>query len=97
MPRWLRKELLVFAILVLLGLFVLPVAIYLTGMQIFAGYAGGGSGDFLRRFFGAAASGSPAVWFLILAPYATWQCLRLAWAAVFWRRSTETTTAGDSQ
>ncbi|MEM1263586.1 MAG: hypothetical protein AAGH76_14380 [Pseudomonadota bacterium] len=97
MPRWLKKELLVFAIFLLLGLFVLPVAIYATGMQVFSGYAGGTAGDFLQRFFGAAASGSAAIWFLILAPYGAWQCLRLAWAAVFWRRSRTNTTAGEAQ
>ena len=98
MPRWLRKELIVLGVFGLIGLLVLPLAVYATGTRIFDSYAGGGLGDFLSRFYDEALGGAAPIWFLIAAPYVVWQCLRLSWFGLRGgRRPVATKTAEPQQ
>lgn len=74
-----KRELFVAGILLLLGLLVLPIAIYLVGNAIFAeGYGGGKLGDFARNFGKELLGGSLPMWFLVLSPFLTISLFRLA-------------------
>lgn len=66
-----------FLILLLTGLFFLPLIIYLVGKSVFGEYGGTGFGAFYGMLHSGLRSGELAVWFLVLTPYAVWQLLRL--------------------
>ncbi len=75
----LRRELIITGVLILLGLLLLPVAIYLVGNALFTeGYGGGNFGDFARDFGSDLLSGSLPMWFLVLSPLITISLFRLA-------------------
>jgi len=63
-------------ILLLIGLLVLPGAIYLVGQMVFGAYDGKGFTDFFVRNLRGFFSGNPVIWFLSLSPYLAWQVLR---------------------
>lgn len=69
--------------LLLVGLLLLPVAVYLVGQAIFGDYGGGSFGHFYSELSGRIRAADPAAWFLVLSPYLGWQTLRLV--AVGWR------------
>ena len=71
------REAALFGSLFLVGLAVLPFAIYLVGAVVFGAYEGHGFADFYGRLHAAFRGGEPAVVFLMLAPYLLWQLLRL--------------------
>ncbi len=74
-PR-LRREL-YFALGALgVGLFVLPVLIYLAGSLTLGNYASGGFGSFLADYFSGLFSGWLPVWGVVLGPYAVVLFLR---------------------
>ncbi len=79
------KELAVLAGFLFLGLVLLPALVYVVGQNVFGSYGGDGYGDFFGRLAGKLRGGDFAAWFLALAPYLGWQCLRLtafAWRAI---------------
>ena len=76
--RVLRKELATLVLLGLLGVFFVPLAIYLVGAEIFGDYAGHGFGEFYRDIHSDFRDGQPVVVFLLLSPYLVWQLLRLS-------------------
>lgn len=61
----------------LLGLVLLPVAIYLVGQAIFGDYGGGSFSHFYSELSSRIRAGDVAAWFLVLSPYLGWQTLRL--------------------
>ena len=73
----LRKELLLLAGFLFLGVGVLPIAVYFVGQAIFGEYGGQGYGEFFGDLIGRIAAGQGAAWFLVLSPYLGWQMLRL--------------------
>ena len=73
----LRKEFLLLAGFLLLGVVILPIAIYFVGQAIFGEYGGQGYGEFFGDLIGRIAAGQGAAWFLVLSPYLGWQTLRL--------------------
>ena len=75
--RILRKEILLLAIFLLLGLVALPIAVYSVGQVIFGDYGGQGSWQFFLDLSGRVRSGEAAALFLVLSPYIGWQTLRL--------------------
>ena len=85
----LRKEIGLLAGLLFFGLVIMPVAIYWLGQSVFGAYGGHGYGDFFGTLSSKIRAGDAVAWFLILAPYLTWQCLRLM--ALAWRMSGRTT------
>ena len=72
-----KREAALFLVLLLLGLLLLPAAIYLVGQSVFGDYGGGGFGEFYAGIHRDIRSGNGVVWFLVLAPYLIWQVLRL--------------------
>lgn len=76
-PR-LRKELILFGVLLALGLFALPVAVYLVGNAIFGAYADGDYFDFAAALWSRLSGLDAASWFLVLSPYLAWQALRFS-------------------
>ena len=63
--------------LLLVGLVLLPVAVYVVGQAIFGDYGGGSYGHFFSELSGRIRAADPAAWFLVLSPYLGWQTLRL--------------------
>lgn len=74
----LRRELILFVVLLAVGCLVLPVAIYAVGNAIFGGYADGDYFDFAAAQWSRLAGGDPASWFLVFSPYLVWQVLRFS-------------------
>ena len=69
--------------LMLVGLVLLPVAVYLVGQAIFGDYGGGSYGHFYSQLSARIRAADPAAWFLVLSPYLGLQTLRLV--ALGWR------------
>jgi len=82
----LRKESILFGLLLLAGLLLLPALIYVVGKAIFESYGGGSMMDFMRQLFGRLGAGDASAFFLVLSPYLVWQSLRLSVAALRWSR-----------
>lgn len=79
--RRIKRELAQFLWLTLLGLAVLPLAIYLVGDAVFGTYAGNGFANFYGNLHSDLRQGQPVVWFLLASPYLIWLMLRLTiWA-----------------
>lgn len=74
----LRKETALLAVLLFVGLVVLPLSIYLVGMAVFGEYGNGGFSSFFGALHREFRAGEPAVLFLLLSPYLLWQLMRLA-------------------
>lgn len=74
-----RKETALFLWLLLIGLFLLPVAIYAVGRLVFGDYGGTGFPAFYGMLHSDLRAGEPAVWFLVLSPYLAWQATRLTY------------------
>jgi hypothetical protein len=82
-PR-LRRELIIAATCLLIGLAILPALIYLVGTFLLGAYGGGPHiGSFFGDFFRNLLSGALRTWFIVLAPYFLLWLLRL----IFWRWS----------
>ena len=74
----LRSEGLLALALLGLGLFLLPMLIYLTGTALLGSYGGGEHlGSFYGDFFRDLGEGSPRAWALVLGPYLLVQLGRL--------------------
>ncbi len=79
----LKKEGALFVFLMILGLIVLPIAIWFVGKSVFGAYGGAGYADFFGVLSAKLRNGDVVAWFLVLSPYLVWQCLRLM--ALGWR------------
>jgi len=73
----LKKEGALFAILLFVGIVLLPLAIWFVGKAVFGTYGGAGYADFFGTLSGKIRGGDLVAWFLVLSPYVVWQCLRL--------------------
>lgn len=71
------KETALFVWLLLIGLLVVPIAIYLVGEYVFGAYGGNGFMAFYGDLHGRLRERDPVVWFLVLSPYLVWQLFRL--------------------
>ncbi len=78
-----RKEVGLLAGLLFFGLVLMPIAIYWVGQSIFGAYGGHGYSEFFGTISEKIRAGDRVAWFLVLAPYLAWQCLRLTGLA--WR------------
>ena len=75
----LKREAAVFAVLLGVGLLVLPLAVYVVGARIFGEYAPDADALTLAvDLWIALGRGSWAGWLLVLSPYLVIQALRLA-------------------
>ena len=77
------REFALLLILFLAGIFVLPLIVYLVGSSMFGDYSGTGFTAFYGNLHSELRAGDLAVWFLVLAPYAVWQLLRLTFKCFF--------------
>jgi len=78
-----KKEAALFAVMLFVGLVILPIAVWFVGKSIFGAYGGAGYSDFFGTLSGKIRNGDLVAWFLVLSPWLTWQCLRLM--AFGWR------------
>lgn len=80
LPSWLRRELILAAILIGVGVLLLPLAIYFTGQALLGPYSADGHGP-LRLYadiLGDLVDGALPAWILVLSPWLGVQALRLA-------------------
>ena len=82
----LAREALLLLGAILIGLIVLPIAVYCTGHEVLGPYARGGLLHFWGDFFLGLAHGELPWWLLALGPYALVMFCRAA--ALAWRRTT---------
>ena len=81
-----KKELVLFGSLFAFGLVLLPLVVYLVGVEIIGPYEGeGGAFGLLGSIMVALVHGAWPAWMLTLAPYLVVQLSRLA-IHVLWRR-----------
>jgi hypothetical protein len=79
-----QRELIVIAISLLLGLLLIPAAIWLTGQTVLGPYQGGATlGALLRNYFTALGNGAPSFWFVALGPYVLILLARLLFAMLW--------------
>jgi hypothetical protein len=77
-PTRARRELILAAVALLVGIAGIPPLIFLVGSRAFGPYAGGGGlGAFMERFFKGLAGGSVAFWMVALGPYVALVLVRL--------------------
>ena len=74
--RRVKLELVQLLWFLLIGLVLLPLAIYLVGDAVFGTYAGSGFGGFYANLHSELRAGQPVVVFLLLSPYLVWMLLR---------------------
>ena len=86
-PR-LKKEALLFLLLLFAGIVMLPLAVYHVGQAVFGAYAGAGYGDFFGTISAKLRGLDSVAWFLVLSPYLFWQAVRLTIFA--WNRASGT-------
>jgi hypothetical protein len=79
----LKKEAALLAVMLFLGIALLPIAIWIVGDLVFGSYGGNGYGDFFSSLSGKLRSGNPVAWFLVLSPWLVLQVVRLA--LIGWR------------
>jgi hypothetical protein len=79
------REAWLFLALLLVGLCMVPVAVYYTGHEMLGPYAEGGLLQFWRDYFTGLARGGLPWWLLALGPYAFVMSCR--GARIAWRRS----------
>lgn len=77
-----RRELIIFGVALLVGLFVAPVAIWFAGARALGPYAGGSLGNLVGNLFRGLASGSPPFWAVVLGPYVVCMLVRALLRAV---------------
>lgn len=75
--RGAQRELIVLGICLLIGMLLLPVAIWLVGDRLLGDYAHGGVGSLLADYYRGLAGGSLAFWIVAAGPYAAVWCVRL--------------------
>ena len=81
--KTLKKEAALLAILLFLGLVILPILIWFVGKAVFGAYGGSGYFEFFGTLSGKIRAGDPVAWFLVLSPWLALQVVRLAIAG--WR------------
>lgn len=73
----LKREAIIFGVLLLIGLILVPIAIYLAGAAVFDNYYSYDSlGTFLGRFYGELGGFNRSLWFIVASPWLAIQCLR---------------------
>ena len=78
-----RKEAALLTGLLFFGIVLMPLGIFWIGQSVFGAYGGHGYWEFFGTISEKIRSGDGVAWFLVLAPYLVWQCLRLMVGA--WR------------
>ncbi|HEY6455198.1 MAG TPA: hypothetical protein VIY90_07935 [Steroidobacteraceae bacterium] len=78
----LRRELLWVLIGLVVGLLLLPPAIWLIGSRVFGPYAAGNARDLVDHFYRGLTQGQQAPWIVVLGPYVAIVVLRLTVGAV---------------
>ncbi len=74
--RRLRFELILAAVLLVVGFGLMPLAVYLVGQQILGEY-GGGLGAFYGDMYSALGRGERGAWLLLASPFLGIELLRL--------------------
>ena len=79
------REATLFLALIIIGITLLPLAIFFVGDAVFGSYGGGGFGDFFESLLGKLARADLFAWLLVLSPYIVLQIIRFM--AKGWRDS----------
>jgi hypothetical protein len=68
-PVSIRRELIILAAAIAVGVCVVPPLLWLVGSRALGPYAGGGAGAFMSGFFRGLGTGSFGFWMVALGPY----------------------------
>ncbi|MBV6417264.1 MAG: hypothetical protein CMLOHMNK_01910 [Steroidobacteraceae bacterium] len=79
------RECALLAAALLVGITIVPIAVYFSGHEVFGAYTGGGLFRFWGDFFVALFRGNLPWWILALGPYALLMFIRAT--RVAWRQS----------
>lgn len=91
----LKKELLIFGILLLAGLIVLPIGIYVVGQNVIGEYSpDAGFSGLVMAIWGDLATFSLGAWLLVLSPWGVISLLRAT--LHFWRSPARRTEPAES-
>ena len=77
------REALLFLVLAIIGIALLPLAVFFVGDAVFGSYGGDGFGDFFESLLGKLGRADRFAWLLVLSPYIVVQVLRMM--AMGWR------------
>ncbi len=72
-----------FLVLAIIGIALLPLAVFFVGDAVFGSYGGDGFGDFFESLLGKLGRADRFAWLLVLSPYIVVQVLRMM--AMGWR------------
>ena len=90
LKKTIKREIVLFLVLLFVGFVLAPVGIFLVGQQVFGEFGGYGYADFFGTLSAKVRHGEPVAWFVVLSPYLLWQTLRLT--RYGWRRSSRPPT-----
>lgn len=71
------REFVTLGLCLLVGVLLMPTAIWLVGRAVLGPYTNGGLGSLLTNYFTGLAHGSLAFWLVAAGPYALVWCWRL--------------------
>jgi len=77
-----RRELLWILIGLVVGLLLLPPAVWLLGSRVFGPYAAGNARDLVDHFYRGLGQGQQSTWIVALGPYLVIVVLRLTVGAI---------------
>ena len=72
-----------FLVLAIIGIALLPLAVFFVGDAVFGSYGGDGFGEFFESLLGKLGRADRFAWLLVLSPYIVVQVLRMM--AMGWR------------
>ena len=81
--RHVIREIVLLVTLLLVGLAVVPIAVFWIGSQLLGEFGGTGFSEFFGPLTSKLLEGEVRAWILVMSPYLGSQCLRLA--ALAWR------------
>lgn len=71
------REVILFLAFAIIGIALLPLAIFLVGDAVFGSYGGDGFGDFFESLLGKLGRADRFAWLLVLSPYIILQVVRI--------------------
>ena len=79
LPAGVRREFIVFLVLLAFGLFLMPLLIWVVGHSVLGPYANGNAMALLADFFTGLKSGTLTYWSVVFGPYVFVLILRGLW------------------
>lgn len=92
---WLKRELIVFLSLSVIGFTLIPMSIYIVGKRLLGDYGGGILKDLYADLYIRFSAFEPGVWLLLLGPWLFVTLVRFLYLPLKWKRKTPAPSTGD--